>query len=88
MIGPAAEDWLLNTPRADQEQVAKVALGALAQALLLDRVEYMDVLRDHATAVAWLPKTTGPPTIPLKSAARALVGIEPHRPGSMRGPSV
>ena len=26
-------------PRADQEQVAKVALGALAQALLLDRVE-------------------------------------------------
>jgi hypothetical protein len=35
-----------------------------------------------------LPKTTGPPTIPLKSAARALVGIEPHRPGSMRGPSV
>jgi len=27
-------------PRADQEQVAKVALGALAQALLLDRVEY------------------------------------------------
>jgi hypothetical protein len=35
-------------PRADQEQVAKVALGALAQALLLDRVEYMDVLRDHA----------------------------------------
>ena len=55
MIGPAAEDWLLNTPRADQEQVAKVALGALAQALLLDRVEYMDVLRDHATAVAWMP---------------------------------
>jgi hypothetical protein len=42
-------------PRADQEQVAKVALGALAQALLLDRVEYMDVLRDHATAVAWMP---------------------------------
>ena len=42
-------------PRADQEQVAKVALGALAQALLLDRVEYMDVLRDHATAIAWMP---------------------------------
>jgi hypothetical protein len=42
-------------PRADQEQVAKVALGALAQAMLLDRVEYMDVLRDHAAAAAWMP---------------------------------
>ena len=30
-------------------------LGAIAQALLLDRVEYMEVLRDHATAVAWMP---------------------------------
>ncbi len=42
-------------PRADQEQVAKVHLGALAQAMLLDRAEYLDVLRDHATAVAWVP---------------------------------
>jgi hypothetical protein len=42
-------------PRADQEQVAKVHLGALAQATLLDRAEYLEVLRDHATAVAWVP---------------------------------
>ena len=41
--------------RADQEQVAKVALGALAQALLLDRAEYLEVLRDHATATTWMP---------------------------------
>ena len=42
-------------PRADQELVARVHLGALAQALLLDRTEYLDVLRDHAAAVAWVP---------------------------------
>ena len=48
--------WASETPPASrcrapsQEQIAKVHLGALAQALLLDRVEYMDVLRDHATA--------------------------------------
>ncbi len=42
-------------PRPDQEQVAKVHLGALAQALLLDRAEYLEVLRDHAAAVAWVP---------------------------------
>ena len=42
-------------PRAEQEQVAKVHLGALAQALLLDRAEYLEVLRDHAAAVAWVP---------------------------------
>jgi len=41
--------------QAAQEQVAKVHLGALAQALLLDRAEYLEVLRDHATAVAWVP---------------------------------
>jgi hypothetical protein len=42
-------------PRASQEQIAKVHLGALAQAVLLDRAEYMDVLRDHGVAVAWDP---------------------------------
>jgi hypothetical protein len=45
-------------PRASQEEVAKVHLGALAQALLLDRAEYVDVLRDHAAAVAWDPAGT------------------------------
>jgi hypothetical protein len=42
-------------PRADQEQVARVHLGALAQALLLDCPAYLDVLRDHAVAVTWVP---------------------------------
>ncbi|MGH8581408.1 MAG: alpha/beta hydrolase family protein [Gammaproteobacteria bacterium] len=53
--------WPSETPlattmsRAGQEQIAKVHLGALAQALLLDRSEYLDVLRDHAVAVTWVP---------------------------------
>jgi hypothetical protein len=42
-------------PRADQEQVAKVEFGALAQAMLLDRSDYLEVLRDHAVAVTWEP---------------------------------
>lgn len=42
-------------PRGDQERVAKVHLGALAQALLLDRAEFLEVLQDHAAAVAWVP---------------------------------
>ncbi|MDM0109657.1 hypothetical protein QTH97_32385 [Variovorax sp. J22R24] len=41
--------------RADQEQVAEVHLGALAQALLLDRTEYREVLRDHTVAEMWEP---------------------------------
>ena len=45
-------------PRAGQEEVAKVHLGALAQAVLLDRAEYVDVLRDHGAAVAWDPAGT------------------------------
>jgi hypothetical protein len=42
-------------PRAQQEQIAEVHLGALAQALLHDRSEYLDVLRDHAVTVTWVP---------------------------------
>ena len=42
-------------PRADQELVAKVFLGTIAQALLLDRAEYLDVLRDHRLAETWMP---------------------------------
>jgi len=45
-------------PRASQEEIAKVHLGALAQALLLDRAEYLEVLRDHGAAVAWDPAGT------------------------------
>lgn len=44
--------------RASQEQVAKVHLGALAQAVLLDRAAYLDVLRDHGAAVIWDPPGT------------------------------
>ena len=45
-------------PRAQQEQIAEVHLGALAQALLHDRSEYLDVLRNHAVAVNWVPAGT------------------------------
>ena len=45
-------------PRPDQEQIAKVHLGALAQAVLLDRPEYFEVLRDHGAATAWNPAGT------------------------------
>jgi hypothetical protein len=41
--------------RAEQEQVARVQFGALAAAVLLDRGEYGEVLRDHAAASAWMP---------------------------------
>jgi hypothetical protein len=53
--------WASETPpgfamsRASQEQIARVHLGALAQALLLDRSEYLDIVRDHATAVTFDP---------------------------------
>jgi hypothetical protein len=42
-------------PRPDQEQVTRVHFGSLAQALLLDRADYRDVLRDHVTATEWVP---------------------------------
>jgi hypothetical protein len=42
-------------PRADQELVAKVFLGTTAQALLLDRSEYLEVLKDHQLAETWMP---------------------------------
>lgn len=41
--------------RADQEQVAKVELGALAQLFLRGRAGYLKVLKDHATAALWMP---------------------------------
>jgi hypothetical protein len=45
----------ITMPRADQEQVAKVHLGALAQTLLLDRRRFLRVLQDHGSADAWVP---------------------------------
>jgi hypothetical protein len=41
--------------RAAQEQVARVELGALAQAVLLGRRPFVRVLRDHAVATRWMP---------------------------------
>lgn len=48
----------LAMPRASQEQIAEVHFGALTQALLLDRPEYMEVLKDPGKAVAWVPAGT------------------------------
>jgi hypothetical protein len=45
-------------PGASQQQIARVHFGALTQALLLDRSEYLDVLRDHGVATAWVPEGT------------------------------
>lgn len=42
-------------PRSSQEQIAKVQFGVLAEALLLDRRKYLEVLKDHAHSVAWMP---------------------------------
>ena len=54
-VWPSETPPATTMPRPDQEQVAKVHLGALAQALLLRRRRYLRVLRDHAAAVAWVP---------------------------------
>jgi hypothetical protein len=45
-------------PRPSQEQIARVHLGALAFAVLLDHREYFAVLRDHGVATAWDPAGT------------------------------
>ena len=42
-------------PRADQEQIARVHLGTLTHALLLDHWEYLQVMKDHRLATAWMP---------------------------------
>ena len=54
-VWPSETPPATTMPRAEQEQIAKVHLGTLAQALLLDRPEYVAVLRDHAVAVTWVP---------------------------------
>jgi len=45
--------------RAEQENVARVYLGAIAQALLLDAAVYLKLLRNHSLALmyGWLPGT-------------------------------
>ena len=42
-------------PRPDQELVLKVFIGTIAQAMLLDHTAYLEVLRDHRRASAWMP---------------------------------
>jgi hypothetical protein len=54
-VWPSETPPATTMPRSDQERVAKVHLGALAQALLLRRRRYLRVLRDPAAAVAWVP---------------------------------
>jgi hypothetical protein len=41
--------------RAEQEQVARVFIGTIAAAMLQDQRPYLDVLRDHSLASAWMP---------------------------------
>jgi hypothetical protein len=57
-VWPSETAPAIAMPRPDQERVAKVHLGALAQSLLLRRRRYLDVLRDHAVAQAWVPAGT------------------------------
>lgn len=45
-------------PRPDQEQIAMVHIGAVAQAVLLDRKGYFAVLQDHAAVGQWDPPDT------------------------------
>jgi len=46
---------VVSLARAGQEQIARVHFGALAQAVLLGRADYLEVLKDHAVASSWLP---------------------------------
>jgi hypothetical protein len=57
-VWPSETPPATTMPRANQEQIAKVHLGALAQLLLLDRLEYVEVLRDHRIATPWVPSGT------------------------------
>ncbi len=59
MLGPARQLFNLGAlmPAADQEQVAKVAIGALMEAALRDQAGYRALFRDPRTAAAWLPDT-------------------------------
>ena len=69
-------------PRASQEEIAKVHLGALAQAVLLDRAEYLDVLRDHGAAAAWDPN--GTEFVSAQPGSRA--GLRPTQSGGPHRP--
>ena len=57
-VWPSETPPATTMPRPDQERVAKIQLGALAQLLLLRRKRYLRVLRDHAVAAPWMPVGT------------------------------
>src|SRR6267154_1079540 len=57
-VWPSETPPATTMPRSAQEQIAKVHIGALGQALLLNRRGYLEVLRDHAAAVAWVPTSS------------------------------
>jgi hypothetical protein len=52
-----AEREIPPLTRAQQEQIARVHLGALSQVLLLDQKRFLKVLKDHRRAAAWVPDT-------------------------------
>jgi hypothetical protein len=52
---PLAFAYTFLAPNESATAVIVLRHGALAQALLLDRSDYLDVLRDHAGAVTWVP---------------------------------
>ena len=43
------------TLSSDQELVLKVFIGTISEAMLLDHPAYLEVLRDHRHASAWMP---------------------------------
>jgi Chlorophyllase enzyme len=43
--------------RQQQEQIAKVYIGAIAQAVLLKKDEYLELLKNYAAGKEWLPNT-------------------------------
>lgn len=52
---PSETSPLTTMPRADQQQIAQVYLGAAAQDLLLGQRRYRQLLRDHAQAAPFFP---------------------------------
>ncbi len=59
LFGPVMQLFNLRTliPAADQQQIARVALGAFLEAALRDQTGYRALFRDPRTAATWLPDT-------------------------------
>lgn len=53
--------WFLNfkplMPMEDQLKIAKVYLSAFLQATIQGKKEYLDIFKNHRTALHWLPET-------------------------------